>query len=82
MQTSTAQALVQYDEEGEEEAGEFAGDDGRDPLDSDLLHLRTSIRANVRLDCRLCTLPGRCLEGVIVINFQYTFRWAFSSHAV
>lgn len=53
--TSTAQAILKYDEDGgeageEEGSGDHlnAGDDGRDPLDADLVHLRKSIRSHVR----------------------------------
>lgn len=57
-QTSTAQALLKHDEhremEGEEEEEESAGDhlgagdDGRDPLEPELVARRKSIRKHVR----------------------------------
>lgn len=52
--TSTAQAILKYDEDGgeagEEGSGDHlnAGDDDRDPLDDDLVRLRKKIRSHVR----------------------------------
>lgn len=59
--TNTAQGLLKYDEDGggddgEEEGardhfGSGEGEDGRDPLDPELVCLRKSIRKNVRCVC-------------------------------
>lgn len=48
---------MEYDEEGEEDEGEFAGDDGRDSLDPELRLIRKTVRSNVRLIC--LTLEGK-----------------------
>lgn len=55
QQTTTAQALLKYDEGGEAEDGEepgagdnINGGEGRDPLDPDLISIRASIRRHVR----------------------------------
>ena len=61
--TNTAQGLLKYDEDGggddgEEEGardhfGSGEGEDGRDPLDPELVCLRKSIRKNVRCVCEV-----------------------------